>query len=625
MIKDLNTEQRQAVAHLGGPLLVIAGAGSGKTRVVTERCAELMRQGIESYHILGLTFTNQAAKEMRERVSAANYKAPLIATFHSFGARVLRESAECLGFTRNFVIYDEDDSIKVVKAVMRELGIEDKKGIARELKSYISSKKNQLDLDDQSMDEVFVLYQQKLKEFQALDFDDLLYLTVRLFQNHPEELLRYQRRYQYVLVDEYQDTNAAQYQILKLLVAKTGNLFVVGDPDQSIYSWRGANIENILNFERDYPGAKVIRLEQNYRSKQIILRAANELIEHNESRFEKKLWSELGEGEKIKVAELFTEKEESKFIAKNIDEAIYSGTLYSEMVVFYRTNAQSRSLEDQLINWGIPYRIIGGLSFYQRKEIKDILAFMRVALSPTDYVSIIRTINLPKRGIGETTLERLNESARLAGLGFMAYLETQDFKVTKAAKTGLDNYLQLILTIRKAMEGGLISDVVKTTIENSGYMAYLKEDPESAQERRENLDELVAKAREFESQGEEATLAAFLEELSLKSSAEEGQEEPNSVSLMTLHNGKGLEFKVVFIAGMEEGLLPHANSYGDPMAMEEERRLCYVGMTRAKEKLTLTSCTFRYLWGTERDCRPSRFLKEISREYIENVRNFSYN
>ncbi|MCB1114683.1 MAG: UvrD-helicase domain-containing protein [Chlamydiia bacterium] len=621
MSTHLNPQQEQAVAHFEGPLLVIAGAGSGKTKVVTERCAELMRRGVEPHQILGLTFTNAAAKEMRERIQSQGYKSPLIATFHSFGAKVLRESAHLLGFSRNFVIYDEEDSLKVIRKVMKELEIDDKKGVAKELKAAISTKKNDLGLDEDESDPVFLLYQTKLKEYQALDFDDLLFLVVRLFDEHPDELIRYQRRYRFVLVDEVQDTNAAQYKILKYLVAKTGNLFMVGDPDQSIYSWRGANVDHILNFESQFPGGKVIRLEQNYRSTQTILRAANHLIENNYSRFEKKLWSELGEGELITVVELFTEKEEARYIARKIEDAVVSGVSYADIVVFYRTNAQSRPLEDQFLAWGIPYRIIGGMSFYQRREIKDILAFMRVALSPMDFVAIARTINLPKRGVGEATFEKLVSAAKEKGVTFFEILKSPEIKVSATAKKGLQKYVEIIEAIREAASG-TVEDVIKTTLSESGYFDYLKEDPDSSQERKENLNELIAKAREFESDVEEPTLAAFLEELSLKSSADEGQEEPNSISLMTLHNGKGLEFNHVFIAGMEEGLLPHANSYGDDKAMEEERRLCYVGMTRAKRKLTLTGATFRYLWGTERDSRPSRFLREIPSEYLEKDSSF---
>lgn len=614
MSTNLNPQQKAAVEHFEGPLLVVAGAGSGKTKVVTERCAELMRRGVEAQEILGLTFTNLAAREMRERIQSHGFKSPLIATFHSFGARVLRESADLLGFSRNFVIYDEEDSLKVVRKVMEELGIQDKKGVAKELKAAISAKKNDLTLDDDEGDSLFLLYQARMKEYQALDFDDLLYLVVRLFEEHPEALRGYQRRYRFVLVDEVQDTNEAQYKILKHLVAKTGNLFMVGDPDQSIYSWRGANVDHILNFERQFPEGKVIRLEQNYRSTQNILRGANTLIENNRSRFEKRLWSKLGEGELISVAELFTEREEARFIARKIEDFIVEGKNYSDIVVFYRTNAQSRSLEDQLLAWDIPHRIVGGISFYQRREIKDVLAFMRVASSPADFVSIARTINLPKRGVGESTFEKLSSGAKVNGVDFFTYLEDPDIKVPSKAKEGLKKYVEIIRELRRIAEMGTVEEVVKAVLSETDYLSYLKEDPDTFQERKENLNALIAKAREFEGEG----LFAFLEELSLKSSADE-VESSNAVSMMTLHNGKGLEFPIVFIAGMEEGLMPHANSYGDDRALEEERRLCYVGMTRAKEKLILTGATFRYLWGVERDSRPSRFLKEIPDEYVEIV------
>ena len=612
MREFLNPQQREAVHHKEGPLLVLAGAGSGKTRVVTERCAELLRSGVDPSEILGLTFTNQAAGEMKERIALEHLRSPFIGTFHSFGARVLRESSEAIGFSRHFVIYDEEDSLKVVKAVMATLGLEDKKGVARELRALISAKKNRLDFDEKESDPAFHLYQEKLKSFQALDFDDLLFLTVKLFQEAPGVLERYQRRFRYVMVDEYQDTNQAQYLMLKLLVEKTKNLFVVGDPDQSIYSWRGANIGNILHFERDYPGAKVIRLEQNYRSTETILNAANALIEHNQSRYEKRLWSQLGEGERIEVKELFTEREEARFVADKVESFTKRGVPLSEIVVFYRTNAQSRAFEDQFIAWGIPYRIVGGLSFYQRREIKDILAYLRVVLCPSDYISISRTINLPKRGVGEATLEKLQEGSKLSNIAFLNYLKETSIKLSKSAKEGLREYRELIEELSQAVQTQKISEVVKLTIEKSRYLDYLKEDPETYLDRKNNLDELISKAKEFEGNGEGATLSAFLEELSLKSSADEGFESPHTVSLMTVHNGKGLEFQAVFLVGMEEGLFPHINSLEDPDAVEEERRLCYVGMTRAKQFLTLSGCTFRYIWGTERTSRPSRFIREFS-------------
>jgi DNA helicase-2/ATP-dependent DNA helicase PcrA len=622
MSKSLNPQQEKAVHHFEGPMLVIAGAGSGKTKVVTERCAALLRKGVQSSEILCLTFTNLAAREMKERIQAQGFVSPLIATFHSFGAKVLRESASLLGFSRNFVIYDEEDSLKVIRSALEELGIKEEKGMVKELKTLISHRKNGLVEEEESSDPLFLLYQHKLREYQALDFDDLLFLVVRLFEEHPDELLRYQKRYRFVLVDEVQDTNAAQYKILKHLVAKTGNLFMVGDPDQSIYSWRGANVGHILHFERNFPEGKVVRLEQNYRSTQTILRAANHLIENNRERFEKALWSNLGEGEPVRVAELFTEREEARYIARKIEHESNGGILYSDMALFYRTNAQSRPLEDQLMAWGIPYRIIGGVSFYQRREIKDVLAFLRVAFAPNDYVAVIRTINLPKRGIGETTLEKLAAGAKAEKSSLLDYFGAHTLKIPPKAKAGLSEYLSLIAKIREAAETQSVVAVIKAALSASGYLKYLEEDPDTAQERKENVNELVAKAREFDRNPESGGILTFLEEISLKSSAEEGEKDPNSVSLMTLHNGKGLEFEVVFIAGLEEGLLPHANSYDDESAMEEERRLCYVGMTRAKRKLFLTGSTFRTLWGTERTSRPSRFLREIPKEFVIKEKGF---
>lgn len=616
----LNPEQQEAVRHKAGPLLVLAGAGSGKTRVVTERCAALIHSGIDPSHILGLTFTNQAAGEMRERLIAQGLPLPLLTTFHSFGARTLREACSYLGFDRHFVIYDEEDSLKVIRSVIEELHIKEEKGTLREIKNLISSKKNRLEFNQRDHDPVFDLYQAKLKAFQAVDFDDLLYLTVALFQNHPEVLERHQQRYPYIMVDEYQDTNAAQYEILSLLAAKSGNLFVVGDPDQSIYSWRGANISNILNFEKDYPGAKVIRLEQNYRSSEIILQAASHVIEHNTRRYKKRLWSERKEGEKVAVAELMNERLEARFVALQIEALYAKGVPYSEMVVFYRTNAQSRPFEDFFISWGIPYRLVGGLSFYQRREIKDILGYLRAVLNPMDYVSVVRTINLPKRGIGETTLERLSEGARLANISLLDYLKTPSLKFTKGVKKGVEEYLKLMERLHESAASLPLSDLVKLTIEESRYLEYLQEDPRSFNERVANLDELIAKAKEFENTHPKAPLAAFLEELTLKSSPEDETTSPHTVSLMTLHNGKGLEFQAVFMVGMEEGLFPHVNSLEQEALLEEERRLCYVGMTRAKEFLTLSGCTIRYIWGAERVTTPSRFIDEIPVEYVTRLK-----
>ncbi len=639
---DLNPEQREAVESLSGPFLILAGAGSGKTKVVTFRIVNLLNSGIPPRAILGLTFTNKAANEMKERVQQLTNSDVLICTFHSLGVRILRESIDALGYQNRFLIYDEEDADKVLKLCLQELDIMDKKGgDFKAIKNLISKAKNNLTspekVDTQELTtssqnvfaKIYNLYQQKLKACNALDFDDLLYLTVKLFREHPHILEMYQNRWQYLLIDEYQDTNAAQYEMVRNLVQKSGNLFVVGDPDQSIYSWRGANIKNILDFEKDYPGAKVVRLEQNYRSRANILEAANALIANNEDRYEKSLWSNKGPGSKIKLYVGYDEREEARFVTRQIRKHYQEENIpLKEMVIFYRTNAQSRVFEDQLLSQHIPYIIYGGISFYQRREIKDILAFMRMVQSGADFVSFARTINIPKRGIGEASLDKIRLAAQNYNLpifDFCWHLVTNDelksgLKLSSKVMEGLKDYVGIILRLREEANGGTLRDLVKAAIEHTGYIGYLKEDKETAEERKENLDELITKAVEWEQGAENPSLEAFLEELSLKSATDEGNSDDDRIRLMTLHNGKGLEFITTFLVGMEEDLLPHVNSRGSHSALEEERRLCYVGMTRAKEYLYLTCAETRYMWGSLKMQRPSRFLKEIPAQYLERVR-----
>jgi DNA helicase-2/ATP-dependent DNA helicase PcrA len=638
-LSQLNPQQREAVKSLEGPVLVLAGAGSGKTRVVTTRIVHLIENGIPPSRILGVTFTNKAAGEMRERVHKMAQHQVLICTFHSLGARILRESISALGYGSDFTIYDEDDVEKLLKVCLVELNLKNKKMDAKPFRHLISHAKNALLSADQlnyndltteiekAFPQVYTLYQRKLQEYQAVDFDDLLCLTVRLWREHPERLSHYQERWPFVLIDEYQDTNAAQYMMTRLLVEKRRNLFVVGDPDQSIYSWRGANIQNILNFERDYPGAKVIRLEQNYRSHTNILEAANALIDHNVGRYEKKLWSQLGPGEKIKLFIGENEREEADFVASQVELHRLQQLPLNNMVVFYRTNAQSRAFEDTLIYRGIPYVIVGGLSFYQRREIKDILAYLRISQSGADYISFARTINLPKRGLGEATIEKLRHHANQEQLPILAYCEAllseqplnHPLRLTAKQKEGLNDYLQIIHELRQLSKQGSIRDLVLGTIERTRYMEYLTEDQETYKDRRENLDELIAKAVEWETSAPDPSLESFLEELSLKSSLDEADQAQDRLSLMTIHNGKGLEFDVTFLVGLEEDLFPHVNSKNSLEEVEEERRLCYVGMTRAKDYLYLSYCHSRYLWGNLRFQRPSRFLKEIPKDYVEKV------
>lgn len=638
-LDKLNPEQRQAVTALEGPVLVLAGAGSGKTRVVTSRIVYLIENGIPPECILGVTFTNKAAGEMRDRVQKLTKHQVRICTFHSLGAVVLRESIHALGYKRDFTIYDEEDVGKVLKVCLEELNLKGKKMEAGPFRHLISQSKNALlgpdqishaDLTsdiEQAFPKVYDLYQRKLREYQAVDFDDLLFLPVKIWIEHPEILARYQERWAFVLIDEYQDTNAAQYTMARLLVEKRRNLFVVGDPDQSIYSWRGADIQNILNFERDYPGAQVIRLEQNYRSRTNILNTANALISHNTGRYEKELWSELGAGEKIKLFVGEDERVEADFVASQIEYYRSQEMPLNEIVVFYRTNAQSRVFEDDLIARGIPYIIVGGISFYQRREIKDILAFLRTSQSGADFISFSRTINLPKRGLGDTTIDKMRTNANQEGLTIIGYCEAllKDvpmktiLRLTAKQKEGLNEYIQIIHELKRLSKEGSIRDLVAAAIERTGYIGHLMEDKETYEDRRENLDELIAKAVEWEISAPDPSLEAFLEELSLKSSLDEANQTHERVNLMTIHNGKGLEFTLTFLVGLEEDLFPHVNAKNTQDGIEEERRLCYVGVTRAKQNLYLSYCHTRYLWGSLRSQRPSRFLKEMPKEYMEKV------
>lgn len=638
MSEELNPDQVEAVTHKQGPLLVLAGAGSGKTRVVTYRIAQLIASGVEPSQILAVTFTNKAAGEMQERVRSLlgghfleSY--PTICTFHSLGVRILRESIHHLGYEPNFVIYDEEDSNKLLRGCLQTLSMKKESSQVKALRSIISNAKNYLqnpsDIDVSGLPHTFqnvvpdlyTLYQKRLREANALDFDDLLFLTVQLFQKFPTVLEEYQTRWPYLLIDEYQDTNHAQYLMARLIVGEKMNLFVVGDPDQSIYSWRGANIQNILHFEKDYPGAKVVRLEQNYRSRTNILEAANSLIQNNRSRYEKILWSDRGEGEKITLFVGESEREEAGFVIHEIEHLhTFHQIPLSKMSIFYRTNFQSRLFEDFLLRRGLPYVIVGGISFYQRREIKDILAFLRVVNSDHDFISFARTINLPKRGIGQTTIEKIRDGATAAETPILRYCQESELKLGTKQREGLREYVSLIQELRAVYEEGSLEQLVIEAIRKSHYLDVLREDKETFDDRKANIDELVSKAHEWEMLNDSSSLDAFLEELSLKSSIDDARFANDKINLMTLHNGKGLEFDIVFLVGMEEDLFPHANSRDSYDALEEERRLCYVGMTRAKERLYLTATETRFIWGTHRMMRPSRFLREIPKEYIDRYR-----
>lgn len=618
---QLNSTQQEAVLHIEGPLLVLAGAGSGKTRIVTERIIHLIEQGVDPRQILALTFTNKAAREMQERVRRKCAFDVLIATFHSLGVKILRESAEVLGLPTSFTIYDEEDSLKLLKSCLDELGIRDRES-AKTFRQGISAAKNQLFLPEQAeknLTPIYRRYMDKLKECAAVDFDDLLFLTARIFIEHPKTLACYQERWPFLLIDEYQDTNQAQYLIAKQLVSKNSNIFAVGDPDQSIYSWRGANIHNILNFQHDFPGAPVVRLEQNYRSRSTILTAANAVIKNNSSRLEKNLWSDRGPGPKIQLHIADDERQEAAFVSGRIEQ-FYGRFPLKEMVIFYRTNFQSRAFEDALLRKRIPYIIVGGISFYQRKEIKDILAFLRLIQSDADMISFFRTINIPKRGFGEATLERIAEAT--AGEPILSVLPYLDVKMNAKQKEALKDYLDVLAYLKALNQDPetTLETLVKETVRKTRYFDYLLEEKETFEDRKENVEELMAKAVEWQTYTENPTLTGFLEELSLKSQLDELTDLEDRVSLMTMHNGKGLEFDLAFIVGMEEELFPHANARNEPEGLEEERRLCYVGMTRAKEQLILSSARSRFLWGTWRMMRPSRFLSEVPKECLQIVK-----
>jgi len=615
----LTEAQKEAAFHVEGPMLVLAGAGSGKTRSVTARIAHMINLGIPASSIVAVTFTNKAAGEMKERVHKMTNSNVMIATFHSLGAKILRESARAIGLHPSFTIYDEEDQEKVIRECLKQDGDEVSKADVKLLKNFISKCKNSFAIPNEPMTPLFHRYQEKLKSYGAVDFDDLIYLTVKSLKEYPEVLQQYQARWRFFLIDEYQDTNHSQYELIKLLLGETENVFAVGDPDQSIYSWRGSTIRNIMQFESDFRNARIVRLEENFRSTNTILRAANSVIENNGERYEKSLWSSLGEGEKIAHFVGGDEKEESAFVAETIKNLTLNGTSYDEIAVFYRTNAQSRTFEDELIHRGIPYTIIGGLSFYQRKEIKDVLSYLKMVESDLDFIAFQRTINLPKRGLGEASIAKIRQAFETSGMGLLPLLReivwgANTALLPKKQREGLQRYIEDIGAMRTKKEGG-IGHLLHYAMHDTGYLAGLESD-ESFEERKENLNELFAKGLDWDMRGC-GSLGTFLEELALKSSVE--IEASGSVKLMTLHNSKGLEFPAVFIVGVEEDLLPHVNSRESHDKVEEERRLFYVGMTRAKERLYICRSLFRSIWGQDRTQRKSRFIEEIAPDTIERV------
>lgn len=631
----LNTEQEKAVNHIEGPLLVLAGAGSGKTRVVTMKIAKLIEIGINPEEILAVTFTNKAANEMSTRIKQLTSKNVIASTFHSLGAKILRESINHLGYSNNFTIYDAEDSLKIIKECMNHLKLKEEKAVLKKIRYKISSLKNDLiDMDDiNSMShltkneiEAFRLYQNKLKTCNALDFEDLLYLTAKLFKEKNEILNFYQNRWPFILIDEYQDTNFVQYTIAKLLSLKSQNICVVGDPDQSIYSWRGARYQNILNFDSDFKNATIIKLEKNYRSTPTILKAANELIKNNSSRFEKNLTSDLEDGEKIKLFKAETEKIEASFVVEKILKyKLKEEDSLKNIAIFYRTNFQSRVFEDILLENQIPYIIYGGLSFYQRKEIKDILAFLRLVVSNEDFLAFSRTINILKKGFGKTTLSKLFFVSEKNNIPIITLLKEllydpsshPEIRMNVKQKENLNEYLKALFEIRDLHKQNIdLDELISHILTKMKYLEFLKEDPISFEDRKENIDELITKANQVYENNK--SLEKFLEDIMLATTKTENAKE-NSLKLMTLHNSKGLEFETVFIVGLEEDLFPHVNSKKSIEEIEEERRLFYVGMTRAKKNLYITHALSRYMFGGVKLSIPSRFLKELDEKYLEDL------
>ncbi len=634
ILNGLNDMQKQAVLHTEGPLLLLAGAGSGKTRVLTHRIAYLIEKGVSPFNILAITFTNKAAKEMKERVCNIT---PFgdevwVSTFHSTCVRILRREIEHINYDRNFTIFDSKDCEKLIKDCLVELDLSDKVFTPKSAQGFISNQKNNLTTPDnflktigsnireENLGKIYKLYEEKLMQNNAVDFDDLIMKTVQLFLENKDVLEKYQERFKYILVDEYQDTNQSQYKLIQLLSLKYKNLCVVGDDDQSIYGWRGADISNILNFEKDYEDAKVIKLEQNYRSTQNILTSANEVIKNNSGRKSKTLWTENDKGESIYYYKSFNEHDESIYVMDNIKKGIDSGMNYSDFCILYRTNAQSRQIEDTFVKSNIPYRLFGGTRFYERKEIKDILAYLKLLYNLNDEVSLMRIINVPKRGIGANTIEKIRTYATDEGLSFFEALGEIDNIVTLGSRSNaVKEFYNLISTLLEHSKELNVKDLLEKIVLLTEYNKQLKlEHTEDANQRIENIEELINKAYEFLEISENGTLTEFLEEISLVADIDNYEDNANTVTLMTLHSSKGLEFDSVFIIGFEENIFPSYRSIDSPSdeEMEEERRLCYVGITRAEKTLHLTSANSRMLHGRVSHNETSRFFKEIPEELI---------
>lgn len=621
-IDNLNDKQKEAVLKTDGPLLVLAGAGSGKTKVLTTKIAYLIEgKKINPYNILAITFTNKAAKEMKDRTTSliGEYASTLqISTFHSFGLRLVRDNCDLLGYDRNFVIMDSDDSLTVVKKILKDMGKDPKVYNPKAIRNKISSCKNELMTPDdyekfivsdyeKVIYEVYKKYEKKLKTNNSVDFDDLLILPIKLFKDNPSVLQRYQERFKYILIDEYQDTNEAQYILTKMISAKYRNICVVGDIDQAIYGWRGANYKNILNFEKDYNECYTILLEENYRSTKNILDAANDVIKNNKNRKDKVLWSTKGEGEKIEYFRAFNERDEAQYTIRKIKELHNKGVGYQDMAILYRTNAQSRTLEEEMLKENLPYRVVGSFYFYSRKEIKDLIAYLRLIHNSRDNVSLLRAINTPKRGIGLKTIENLTQKA-----------DVENKSIYEVIESGKElQFKNLIEDLKRVSENLTLTELIDKVLDASGLRAELEgEKSLEAEVRLENLEEFKSITKSFEEREGLISLEDFLLEISLVSDVEEYKDDTDKISLMTIHSVKGLEFEYVFVVGLEEGIFPHMNSLMENSELEEERRLCYVAITRAKQKLYLINARKRTLFGREQVNPPSRFINEISNNLI---------
>ena len=636
LLHDVTDNQREAIVHIEGPLLIVAGAGSGKTRVITRRIGYLMSQGVSPYNILAITFTNKAAHEMGERVKQfSTNKGLWVSTFHKMCARILRQNVDRLGYSREFSIYDSADQLSRIKAIMAEFKMDTAQWKPKTIISAISTAKNKLIGPEQfsttasgyfneHVAKIYTKYQSILKTDNALDFDDLLIKTIELFQTHADILELYQERFKFILVDEYQDTNYAQYTITRLLANRYRNICVTGDPDQSIYGWRGADIRNIMDFEKDYPDARVVLLEQNYRSTKHILHAASSIIKRNKYRKQKDIWTENVLGEKIRVIACENEYAEADEITKFIRACKNDKDFkYSDIAIFYRTNAQSRVLEKALRNYAVPYTLVGGLAFYQRKEIKDLLSYLRLYVNSNDEVALERVINTPTRGIGDTTVNKLREWAASQGKNLVYAIQHVDLISEIKGKTALAIKRLAELTAHlQTLPNAPVEEILKQAIDKTGYIAFLKVSGEGERETKDriaNVEEMVNAAHEYDMNYSEGTAQGFLEEVALVSDVDEMKDVAEGVTLMTLHTAKGLEFPVVFITGMEERLLPHTESSDSEEKVEEERRLCYVGITRAMKELFITHAKRRTRYGETTFSVPSRFLSEIPKEILETI------